>query len=188
VSRATGRKQPIDPALIAERYKDPAYSAERSKEAFKRAGGIVGILTFKALRGKPDPLVAHLRAPGRHLSEDECKELAHLIERRVPRNGRPRGSVSPKNAAIACACCLVRIGKSVWRRKHGRQRVPKAVTYRLIKRAIELMEAHIPETRGKISADAVGDESHLKPDSETGGYVAEYLDEARREIIELALR
>jgi hypothetical protein len=191
VSRATGRKQRIDLADITERNKDPAYIAERKKEALKRAGGIVGL--FKALRSKPHPFVTYLRDVRGHLSEFEneaveFKELEDLIYQGGPRIGRPRGSISPKNLAIACACCLVRIGKSAWRQKHRRQRVPKAVTDLLIKRAIELMEDRISETRGEISANAVGVQSHLKPDSEVENFVAEYLDDAQREMMELARR
>jgi hypothetical protein len=161
--------------------------AELSKEAWRRRmAGFEGLVR-KAIRGNPDPLIAYIDDDGTLLlSEDDRRSLAWLLHKKLSRIGRPPGSVSPKNAAIACACCLVRIGKSVWRRKHGRQRVPEAVTAPLIKRAIELMEAHFPETRGKISADAVGANSHLKPDSEPADYVAEYLDDAKREIIELA--
>jgi hypothetical protein len=175
---ATSRKPRFDYAAYAER---------REKAWHRRMAGFEG-LVFKAMRGDPQPLIEHLRDVGPLLlSVDDRNTLSWLLERKLPRKtGRPPGSVSVKNAAIACACCLVRIGKSVWRREHGRQRVPKAVTNHLIKRAIELMEAEFPKARGKISADAVGDESHLKPDTETGQYVSEYLGDAIREIIELA--
>jgi hypothetical protein len=64
--------------------------------------------------------------------------------------------------------------------------VPKAVTNRLIKRAIELMEAHFSEARGRISADVVRDQSYLTEDSGAGAYVSEHLGDAIDEIIELA--
>jgi hypothetical protein len=60
------------------------------------------------------------------------------------------------------------------------------VTNRLVKRAIELMEAHFSAARGKISADAVRDQSQLKEDSEAGAHVSEHLGDAIQEIIDLA--
>ena len=154
----------------------------------RRMAGFEG-LVHKALRGNPDPLIAYFRnADSRQLSGDDCECLASLLEEKLPRNGRPPGSRKPKNAAIACASYLVRHGKRRWRQKHGRQRVPKAVVERLSERAIELVEAEIPKARGKISAEAVIDESCLKRCEERWKFVAEYLDEAKREIIELALK
>lgn len=149
---------------------------------------------YKVGGGDAEPLIDYLLGDG-PLSDDDRESLAWLIEnyaqlikRKVRGNGRPRGSISNKNAAVVCACYLVRIGKGVWRQKHDRKRVPKAVTNSLIKRAIELTEAHdrFSKARVKISADAVGDKSLVKPDRETVAYVSENLDEAMSEIIELA--
>jgi len=155
----------------------------------RRMAGVPG-LVMKALRGNPDPLIAYFRnCDQRQLSGDDCESLASLLEEKLPRkNGRPRGSVTPKNAATACASYLVRHGKRRWRLKHGRQRVPKAVVERLSERAIELAEPEFPSARGKIRVAAVIDESCSKRCEEMGQFVAEYLDEAKWEIIELALK
>jgi len=182
VSGATGRKRQIDYAAYAER---------RDKDWQRRMAGFEG-LVIKARLGDPEPLIDHFRyhVGPLQLSEDNCEMLSVLLERNLPRkNGRPRGSVSHKNAAIACARCLVRIGKAAWCRKNGRKRAPgpdKAPTKILIKRAIGLVEAHFSAVGGKISAEAVGDQSHLKEDSEVGAYVSEHLGDAIDEIIDLA--
>jgi hypothetical protein len=182
MSGATGRKPRFDYAAYAER---------REKAWQRRMAGFEG-LVIKARRGDPEPLINHFRyhVGPLQLSEDDCEMLSELLERKLPRkNGRPRGSVSHKAAAIACAGCLVRIGKAAWCRKHGRKRAPgpdKAPTKMLIERAIKLMEAHFSAARGKISAHAVWDQSNLKKDSETGAHVSEHLDDAIQEIIDLA--
>src|SRR5262245_37697825 len=166
---------------------DYAAYTERRKEAMeRRIAGFVG-LVIKAKRCDQEPSIAYYHDGTRQLSEEDCSLLAGFLEDSLPRkNGRPRGSITYKNLAIACACCLVRIGKGVWRREHGSQRVPKAVTNSLIKRAIELVELEFPKAGGQISADAVGDKSNLKDESKTGAFVSEHLDDARRKIIELA--
>jgi hypothetical protein len=175
---ATSRKPRFDYAAYAER---------REKAWQRRMAGFVG-LVIKADRGDPEPLIAYFQDGPRQLSEEDCSWLAWFLEKKLPRKGgRPRGSLTPKNAALACASCLVRIGKNRWRQKHGRQRVPKTAADRLIKRAIELVESEFPSARGQLSADAVGDQSHLKEDySEAGAYVSEHLGDAIQEIIDLA--
>jgi len=82
----------------------------------------------------------------------------------------------------------VRMGKAAWCSNHGRKRAPRALTQGLIKRAIELMEAEIPKARGKISAEAVKDGSYLRPDRKTVEHISFDLEDAQREIIELALK
>ena len=141
----------------------------------------------------PEPLIAYLEGNG-PLADEDRQWLASLIEqydglikRKLRPNGRPSGSITPKTEATKCASCLVRIGKTAWCRTHGRKRAPKALTQRLIKRAIELMEAEIPKARGKISAEAVKDGSYLRPDRKTEEYISDGLEEAKWEIIELAL-
>jgi len=144
-------------------------------------------LVSKALRGNPDPLIAYIDGGGPlQLSEDDRHSLAYLLEQKLPRIGRPPGSLTPKNEATRCASYLVRIGKRWWCRKHGRKRVPEDILERLSNRAIELVEPEFPSARGKISTRAVIDESHLKRCEEMGE--AEFLDEAKSEIIELAQR
>jgi hypothetical protein len=144
--------------------------------------------------GDPEPLIDYLRGDG-PLSNDDRESLAELIEqyddlikRNLRRNGRPRGSITPKTEATECASCLVRFGKAEWCRNHGRKRAPKAVTEALIKRAIELMEAEIPNARRKISAEAVKEGSYLRPNRKTEEYICRDLEEAKWEIIELALK
>jgi hypothetical protein len=198
MSGATGRT-PFDYAASKER---------RRQEWQRRMAGFDG-LVFKAaplqpakdsegigvkVGGDPEPLIDYLRGDG-PLSDDDRESLAWLIEqyaelikRKLRRNGRPRGSITPKTAATEYASCLVRLGKAAWCRKHGRKRAPKALTQGLIKRAIDLMEAEMPKARGKISAEAVEDGSYLRPDCKTEEYICIDLDEARREIIELALK
>src|SRR5262249_2690840 len=143
--------------------------------------------------GDREPLIAYLEGNG-PLADEDRQWLASLIEqydglikRKLRPNGRPSGSITPKTEATKCASCLVRIGKTAWCRTHGRKRAPKALTQRLIKRAIELMEAEIPKARGKISAEAVKDGSYLRPDRKTEEYISDGLEEAKWEIIELAL-
>jgi len=184
MSGAAGRK-PFDYAAIKE---------GRRQEWQRRMAGFEG-LVFKAwpkVGVNPEPLIAYLRGDG-PLSRDYRESLIALIERydglikRMLRpNGRPRGSITPKNEAIRCASYLVRIGKNRWRRKHGRQHVPEDILERLSNRAIELVEPEFPSARGKISTGAVIHESHLKRCEEMGTY--EFLDEAKWEIIELAQR
>jgi hypothetical protein len=178
MSGAGGRKRGFDFAPIAERRKR------------KMAG--VPLLVIKATRGHREPLIEYLSG-GPQLSKDDSSWLAWLIEqydelikRKLRRNGRPRGSITPKTAATECASCLVRMGKAAWCRKHRRKRAPTALTQGLIKRAIELMEAEIPKARGKVSAEAVKDRSYLRPDPKTEEYICIDLEEARWEIIELA--
>ena len=163
MSGRTGRKTRFDYAVIRE---------SMNQAWQRRMAGFEG-LVIRARRGDPEPLIEHLLDVGPLLlSAEERNALGWLLERKLPRkNGRPRGSLSHKNTAIACACCLVRIGKAAWCRKHGRKRAPgpdKAPTKILIERAIELVEAHFSEARGRISADAVGDQCLLKENSEAG--------------------
>jgi hypothetical protein len=182
---------------------------ERRRQAWQRRMAGFDGLVFKAaplqpakdsegigckVGGDPEPLIAYLRGDG-PLSNDDRESLAGLIEqyadlikRKLPRNGRPRGSITPKTAATECASCLVRIVKAAWCRKHGRKRAPKDLTQGLIKRAIKLMEAEIPKARGKISAEAVEIGSYVRPDRKTEEYICMELEEAKCEIIELALK
>src|SRR5262245_46065178 len=94
---------------------------ERSK-FYQNLTGVGGLL-FKLDQGDPKPLVDYfLRAGGpRLLSEEDCTWLGMCLEGLLSprRNGRPRGSVTPKTAAIARAAFLVRIGKAEWCRKRG---------------------------------------------------------------------
>jgi hypothetical protein len=116
------------------------YDAEPRKRAWERKlAGFVG-LVLKASEGKPDPLVDYFRDGGpRQLSEDDCEWLGWLLAEELPRNGRPPGSLTPRNEAIQFAGYLVQTGKGAWCRKHGRDRAPgpnKAPTDKIIKRAI----------------------------------------------------
>jgi len=154
-----------------------------------RMDGFEGAL-FKATRGDAEPLVSYfLQADGCMLTQADCCGLgAFLAEKFFPlrKEGRPRGSVTPKTRAIAYAGCLVRIGKAEWRRKHGCKRASKAATENLIKRAIELVEAKIPEARGQIRAHAVRNEGNLRPRMDVVD--VDDLYEEIEEIIELALK
>jgi hypothetical protein len=158
----------------------------------RRMAGFEG-LVIKAGQGDPGPLVAYFLDAGgpRLLSRADCCWLGSLlVEKLLPRrNGRPRGSVTPKTAAIARAGYLVRIGKAQWCRKRDRKRASNAATESLIKRAIELVEAKIPEARGQISSHAVRNEANLRPRlGLVDDFVIDDLHEAIREIIELALK
>ena len=188
---------------------DYAAIKERRRQAWQRRMAGFDGLVFKAwplqpakddegigckVGGDPEPLIDYLRGDG-PLSDDDHESLAGLIEqyaelikRKLRPNGRPRGSTTPKTAATKRASCLVRIGKAAWCREHGRKRAPKALTQGLIKRAIELMEAEIPKARGKISKVDVRSGSNLTKCMDWGEHVNEYLFEAKREIIELALK
>jgi len=175
------------------------YYKESRKRAWERMmAGVLG-LVMKAYRGHREPLIDYLSGSPQ-LSVDDGGWLAWLIEedgRRLepkkPRNGRPPGSVTPKTLATACASYLVRTGKASWRRKHDRKRAPtkgpkKAPIESLIKRAIELVEAKIPQARGKIDGDDVKSGSNLRPSAHAVDYVLDHLREANAEIIELALK
>jgi hypothetical protein len=194
-------RTPFDYAAVWER---------RRQEWQRRMAGFDG-LVFKArplqpakdsegwigskVGGDPEPLIDYLRGDG-PISDDDRESLAGLIEqyadlikRKLRPSGRPLGSKTPKTAATECASFLVRIGKARWCREHGRKRAPpKALIQGLIKRAIELMEADFPKARGKISAEAVKAGSYLRPDRRTEEYICIHLEEAQRDILELALK
>jgi hypothetical protein len=164
------------------------------KQAWKkRMAGFEGLI-FKAYDGNRDPLLQYLQRSGPlHLSDDHREWLAWLLERKLPRSGRPKGSISPKTAATECASCLVRMGKAAWRRQHGRKRAPtkgpnKAPIELLVSRAIELMEDEFPKARGQISEDEVVAGANLKPSVSVAEYVFHDLFDARQEIIDIALK
>lgn len=151
-------------------------------------------MVVKAGGGDPEPLIAYLRGDD-PLSDDDRNSLADLIEayhdlikHKVRANGRPRGSVKLEHWATTYAGCLVRAGREQWCYKHGRKRAPKALTQKLVKPAIELMEAEIPKARGRINAQAVEDRSYLKPDQKMIERMSIELWDARCEIVELALK
>src|SRR5262245_9346744 len=98
MSSATGPK-PLDAA-----------TKERRRQAWQRRMAGVEGLVHKALRGNPDPLIAYIDGGGPlQLSENDRQWLAYLLEQKLPRIGRPPGSLTPKNEAIRCASYLVRI-------------------------------------------------------------------------------
>jgi hypothetical protein len=184
MSRRARRKRTFDYAPIAERKKLVWQ---------QRMAGFQG-LVFKAYRGNPDPLIERLQsAESGELTQDDCEWLAWLIERKLPRIGRPTGSVSPKTAATRCASCLVNIGKAAWRKKHGFKRAPtkgprKAPIELMAKRAIELMEVEFPGARRQIRREDVITGANLEPRREVVEYVADFLSDARREITDIALK
>jgi hypothetical protein len=169
------------------------YFARRRQAWKKRMAGFEGLI-FKAYDGNPDPLLQYLQRSGPlHLRDDHRKSLAWLLERKLPRNGRPKGSISPKTAATECASCLVHMGKAAWRKKHGRKRAPtkgpnKAPIKQLVSRAIELMENEFPKARGQISKDDVIDAANLKPSASVLECVFHDFFDARQEIIDIALK
>lgn len=101
-------------------------------------------LVLRAERGYPDALRDYL-LQGPQLYTDDCRALARLIDRKVPRVGRPKESFSTGNAALRCAVYLVRAGNKAWCRKHGYRRASKnAPTDRLIARAVEVVDRVFP--------------------------------------------
>jgi hypothetical protein len=192
MSRRARRKRTFDYAPIAER---------RKLGWQQRMAGFQG-LVFKADRGNPDPLVDYcMSGDPRQLSGEDMASLGWLIENKLARkdrplveqkrNGRPLGSLTPKNAAIGYAGNLVRVGKKWWCKQHGRTRAPgpnKAPVDRLIKRAIELAEAEYPQARGKITADDVHAASQLEPDARLRECMPDYDPQVQREILEIALK
>ena len=91
---------------------------DRSRKAYKpvspeyyqkQRASFAGIVV-RASRGDAEPLCKYFRDGPRRLSADDCDALVWLIEQKLPRNGRPRGSRNPKNATIACANYLLRVG------------------------------------------------------------------------------
>jgi hypothetical protein len=168
-------------------------NAKRLEQAVqRRMAGLEG-LVHKAVNGDPNPLVEYLGSgESRQLSGRELGSVAWYIARISKRNGRPPGSLKPKNFAIECAAYLVRIGTAVWRRERGYKRAPtkgpnKSPKDVLAKCAIELVEQDMPQMRGMISAAKVKERALVKPRREVMEYVGEFLDEARQELIDLAL-
>jgi hypothetical protein len=151
----------------------------------------IGALVLKARRGDPraiDELLEQLRQPDAQLKQPDLGWLANLIEKNVSRNGRPRGSLTPENAAILYASYLFRIGKQFWCRKHARQRATdKNLNKAMLKRSIELIEVEIPEARGQVDEDEVKASSNLLPIAEVKETVHEYLPDQVEEIIKIAL-
>jgi hypothetical protein len=178
---------------------DYAAVAERRRQAFERMMAGVPGLVIIAARGDREPLIDYLNS-GPQLSEDDASCLARLIEKdgwllepKKPRNGRPPGSVTPKTLATACASYLVRIAKRSWRKRHDCKRIStkgpnKAPIESWIKYAIERVETKIPQVRGKIDEDDVKSGSNCKSSVDAVEYVCDHLPEAKREIIELALK
>jgi hypothetical protein len=143
-------------------------------------------LVLKAARGHSEPLIDYFGHDGPfELSEKEGSWLAWLLELKLPRpRHRPRGSSTPTNNALRSARHLLRRGKQVWCKKHGRQRVSKKdpIVSRLAKRALELVEQEIPSIRGKISFEAVRDyDGSIRPD-EVQASLEDFLPEAMWEI------
>ena len=144
---------------------------------------------MKAYHGDPEPLCAYLEDGGLPITQEDARLLAWLLERKLPRRrGRPRGSLSAKNAAVQCASYLVRIGKRKWCKQHGTQIATKNTPVdRLIKRAIELVQPHFPSLRGKINEEEVR-AFKFKPSREVVEIVAENFTEAKGEIALEALK
>jgi hypothetical protein len=171
---------------------------DRSRRAYKpvspeyyeqKRASFTGMV-IRAARGDAEPLCKYFRRGPRQLSADDCDALVWLIEQKVPRTGRPRGSRNPKNEAIACANYLLRVGLDAWCKKHDRQRPstkgPNQPPWEmLIKRAIEFAEQIVPEMRGKIGEEAVRgfDETPTRAMVEFG---LEFMPKARSEMIQLA--
>ena len=144
----------------------------------------------RASRGDPEPLCAYIREGDLPISRGDANWLAWLLERKLPRSrGRPRGSLSSKNAAVQCASYLVRLGKRTWCEQHGKKIATKNTPVdRLIKRAIELVVPHFASLGGKISEDEVRASAYLKPSYEVMECVGENFPEARKEIASEALK
>jgi hypothetical protein len=168
----------------------------RRQEWRRRMAGVPGLVIIAA-RGDREQLIDYLNG-GPQLSEDDSRWLRWLIEKdgwllEPKKPGRPPGSVAPTPLTTACAGYLVRIAKRSWRKRHGRRRAStkgpnKAPIESWIKCAIELVEAEIPQVRGKIDEDDVKSGSNVKPSVDAVVYVHDHLPEAGREMIELALK
>jgi hypothetical protein len=148
-------------------------------------------LIVRASHGDPGPLCEYLREGGLPISRGDANWLAWLLDRKLPLprgRGRPRGSLSCKNAAVQCASYLVRFGKRKWCEQHGKKIATKNTPVdRLIKRAIELVLPHF-SLRSKINEDEVRALANLKPTYEVKQFVGENFPEALKEIAFEALK
>lgn len=181
----SGRKRAVDHTAYRERVKTGWQ---------RRLSGLHGLI-YKAANGDPGPLIEHFEHGGPwQVSEDEGRALAWLLVGKLKRGAhRPRGSLSPapKNFAIACAFCLVRIGTRVWCRRHGYERAPtkgpnKAPKQQLIECAIKWVQQEFPQVPGKISVKEV-DDFHEKLSMDVTEYVNDFMFEAKQAIQKIAL-
>jgi hypothetical protein len=114
-----------------------AYKQRFEEFVQQRFSGLAGLVR-DAGEGYPQRLIDYFESNSpRKLSQNEWSSLFWLFNK-LPRSGRPRGSVKPKNLAIQCASYLVRWGKRTQRLAKGK--TTKAVNEKLYKRAVELME------------------------------------------------
>jgi hypothetical protein len=163
--------------------------------ASRRSISSFTLKVIKADRGRPQDLLDDLLQRDNH----EYSWLAWLIQRKVPRNGRPPGPSTPERSAIECTGYLLRIGKRVWRERHGLRRAPsrganQAPVDRIIRRVIELLAVEeFPHLRGLIESDRLDEviqdvkqASNMPPRPELVEYVGEFLDDVRREVLDIA--
>ena len=160
------------------------YNEQESEQFIRQRLAGLPELVIKAARGYPQPLIDDFESSGpRQLSKEEWGWLIWLFNK-LPRSGRPRGSMKPKNFAIQCASYLVRWGKQTQREVRGRTR--NTVNDKLYQRAVELMQAEIPKARDEF---VVGDVQAFtaKPSRDVEVYVRENMEHALREMDRIVL-
>jgi hypothetical protein len=159
----------------------PAFK-QREQEWLRRMGGFEG-LVLKASQDEREPLMHFFLSGGaRQLSAEDCKRLAWLLDTlpRRPRPAhRPRGSLTPMNAATKYAAYLVTVAARMWCIRHKVKRAAKkSPRENWRKFAIELAEQAFPQMRGKITDDVVK-KCKLKRTDRVADFV-------RREVLRLA--
>jgi len=141
----------------------------------------VSTLVSEASAGNTHPLYEFLKS-GPSLSKNDGKHLVWLLEGlqqrtdelRPRKRGRPTGPTGTFQAAQQCAVYLLHVGKTLYRRKEKRSRVPKEVTRRLIEHAVMIAKKRFrnfaiaidpDRSLPKLSADAIQDAKELFPNA-----------------------
>jgi hypothetical protein len=158
----------------------------------RRMAGFEGLL-HRAADGDRGPLIEYCEnGPRQRLAEQDWMALAWFFNKvlsQPSRDGRPRGSLKPRNAARKFAKHLLQVAARAWCVEHGRQRASNRVLRESwAGHAIELAKREFPQA-GDISYDDLEDDhSDLSPGQRVEDFVCyEVLFEAEWEMKHLAL-
>jgi len=175
------------------RYDDDAIQRRLAEALQRRMAGFYGLLHKAAFDGDPDPLIEYCEnGPRQELSEQDWMSLAWFFNKTLPRpsqDGRPRGTLKPRNAALKYAKYLLQFAARAWCTKHSRKRASnKTLRESWGRHAIELARQEFPKA-GDISYDDLKDNrSDLSPGQRVEDFVDyEALVEDRWKMKQLAL-
>jgi len=155
--------------------------------------GFEGLL-HRAADGDRGPLIEYCEnGPRQQLSEQDWMALAWFFNKVLPqpsRDGRPRGILKPRNAALKYAKHLLRFAARAWCTKHGKKRASnKTLREKWSKRAIELARQEFPKASDITCDDLEDDRYDLSPGQRVEDFVCyEDLFEAEWEMKQLALK